>query len=234
MRRSSLGTNSVDLVVFDNVVGRNVVIPAASRITAGDRFRVVGPTGTTTITFVAGAPVNPGDVQFNGTETADQLALAVIAALPTTLRPVNLGGGVINMLAASTLIFDDDSPIAQSNPTRVVQNADQLVVPDGFSISTGDEFTVVGASTSTRFVFVQALTGAPDELLYSITETASQIGAKILARLPAVLDPDPRARWFDQLHQFTGHDHLCWPYGGQRIVTARPTRQSHRNRRPRR
>ncbi len=176
-------------VVFDNVVGRNVVIPDASRITAGDRFRVVGPSGTTTITFVAGPPVNPGDVQFDGTETADELAAAVLAALPKTLRPFNEGNGLINMLAASALIFDVDSPFAQSNPTRVVQNADQLIVPDGFLISDGNEFTVVGAGTTTRVVFVTTLTGAPDELLYSSTETAVQIGAKIMARLPAILDP---------------------------------------------
>ncbi len=179
-------------VILDNIVGRDVVIPDGATLTDGDQFLLEGPVGTFfPVTFVTGTPVNPGDVQFTTGQTAAAIADAVVAAVPKSLRPYAESGGLISFLGATDVIVVGNTPIGQANPTQVVLTADQLVVPDGNQLSSGDGFIIDGAGTLTRFVFVEAAdaTGNADELIFARTDTAQDIALAIFARLPDVLDP---------------------------------------------
>lgn len=162
---------------------------------AGFHFNFETVSSTTVVpfnvTFVTGTPSNPGEVQFNSLQTADEVAMAVVDALPSSFRPRNEGGGRISLYAATDIVAGT-APVGQSNPTQVVRNgANQLVVPDGINISSGDEFIVSGAGTTTRFLFVEAAdaTGVADEFIFDRAETAQDIGARIIERLPDILDP---------------------------------------------
>ncbi|MFK8115237.1 MAG: peptidase, partial [Rubripirellula sp.] len=186
-----LRNEDFETVTLDSIVGKNVVIPAGSALADGDGFTVVGPDGPFTVTFITGlVPANPGEVSFSVSQSALEIAEAVINAVPASLRAISDGNGTISFLGATDVIVLGDSPIGQSNPVDIRQTSDQLIVPAGVNISSFDELTVNGLGTTTRFLFVEAVdaTGAPDEFIFSPTESAFDIGARLIELLPDALD----------------------------------------------
>lgn len=186
-----LQNEQFETVILDSVVGRDVVIPSGAELANGDGFVVVGPDGPIPVTFVSGAPTAPGEVTFSASQSALEIAEAVVDAVPASLRAISDGNGIISFLAATDVFVLGDSPIGQSNPVDVVQTADQLLVPNGLSMSSFEELVVDGAGTTTRFFFVTAAdaTGTdPDEFIFDPMESAFDIGLRIVNLLPDVLD----------------------------------------------
>ncbi|TWT49074.1 hypothetical protein Pla22_42660 [Rubripirellula amarantea] len=185
-----IDNDSGSTVSFTTIVGKDIVIPNGTELEDGDAFILDGPGGPTTITFVTGPATNPGEVQFSAAESASVIAQKVIRAIPQVMRAVSDGGPLISVLAATNVVAVGDSPIGESNPVRVTQTSDQLIVPDGIFLSSGDGFTVTGAGTTTTIVFVEAADalGNANEFIFSPAESALQISSRLIDRFPEALD----------------------------------------------
>ena len=185
-------------VLFQTIVGRDVLIPDGSLLSAGDQFVLTGPGGNFTVSFVNGAAINPGEVSFTAGQLAAEIAVNVIAAIPVRYQAVDDGGGRISVLAASNVIVIGNAPIGQATPVQVNQNSDQLIIPDGQFLSSGEEFTITGLGTTTQIIFVEAIdaTGAPEEYVFSTNDSSLDIATGLLTRFPVELDAilDPRGR----------------------------------------
>ncbi len=179
-------------IVFENIVGKDIVLPPGSAIGDGEQFTLTGPEGDFTATFVlAGSATGaPGEVVYSATDTIDQITSAVFAVLPNSLSPQNEGGGRISVLAASDVTIGD-ATVAQSNPVQVDLTVTQLVVPDGSDIVDFEQITFDGPTTSTTVEFVQTPgSGTPGlvEIVYSLGNSAAAIAGRIVRALPVELD----------------------------------------------
>lgn len=181
------GPSTGGTVTFENIVGRDVVLPSGALLDAGDGFAVTGPEGVFTVNFVAGAANSVGDVTFTAVMTADEIAEAVIAALPPSLRPYNDGSGRVSLLAASELTVFGAGPVGQSNPVIVSQSTSQLLVPPGSEMSPGESVTFFGAFAPVTITFQAVAQGGVNEIVYSDTDSAQDIALRIHALLPDAL-----------------------------------------------
>ncbi|GAA4448800.1 tandem-95 repeat protein [Novipirellula rosea] len=194
---SILDNSTAQTVFFENIIGKDIVLPAGSALKTGDSFSVQGPAVNgvpqlVTITFTDTAPAGPGEVLFNPSQTAAEVAAEVFKILPKSLQPYNEGAGRISLLAASAVTIFGDSPVAQSNPVQVEATATEVIVPDGSSVVANEQITFEGETTSTTIQLVTAAGTVTDpaviEIVYSPTNTAVQIAERILAVLPTELD----------------------------------------------
>ena len=131
-------------------------------------------------------------MQFNLGMTAAEVARAVFDTLPQSVGPMIDGGGRISMRAASQVFIVGDTPVAQSTPIQVDQNATTLTIPDGSDIAIDEQITFDGETTSTTIQFVQTAGTATDpnviEILYTPSNTAAVLAERILDVLPEELD----------------------------------------------
>ncbi|NND97650.1 MAG: cell surface protein, partial [Pirellulaceae bacterium] len=121
-------------VLYESIVGRDVVFPAGSALEVGDQFSVTGPDGDFTVTFVTATPTAVGEVQFTTAMTAIDVAEAVLAILPGSLNPSDNGDGSLSLFAASAVTVIGDIPVGQSNPVQieVVERPFQFIPPSTF------------------------------------------------------------------------------------------------------
>ncbi|QEG01722.1 hypothetical protein Mal15_58010 [Stieleria maiorica] len=195
-------------ILLENVVGTTVVFPAGADIASGDTITLSSANGNVaTLTFVT-ANAGPGEVEVNASMNASQVAAAVFDAIDRHTRPINLGGGRIRFAAVSTVTSTVQLGLANPNPV-LVQRLDpvfngntqfdgalQLVIPDGDQIFPGDRieisdrlFNPLNPTIQDQFTFVETLTGAPNEILYTRTDTADTIARALFALLPLELQP---------------------------------------------
>ncbi len=185
-------------VTFENIVGKDLILPPGSAINDGDQFSVTGPEGIFTATFVlAGSATGAaGEVIFSPVDSAADITNAVFAVLPKSLQPFIDSANQISLKAASDVTIGDSS-VAQSNPVQVDTAVSQLVVPDGSNIVEFEQITFDGPTTSTTIEFVQTPgAGNPAfiEILYSPANSAVSIAERIVNILPpeldAIVEPD--------------------------------------------
>ena len=199
----SFQDSNFNLIEFDQIVGRDVLFPAGVRLDDGDQFTITGPEGDFTVTFVIGTAANPGEVQFNTSMSAIDVAEAVMAVLPGSLNPLDNNDGSISLFAASDVTPLSDIPVGQSNPVQVevietpdrflpvppffepgTPPATQLIVQAGRELADGETITIVGRNSITTLTYVRTGTASPGEIVFNPGDSADQIAARVMAQLP--------------------------------------------------
>ena len=191
-------------VVFDNIVGRDLVFPAGSAIADGEQISVTGPDGPFTITFVTGAATAPGEVQFTAAMTSSQVTRAVFDVLPFSLQPV-LESSRISLLAATDVTHLSELPVGQSNPVQVTvvekpfqflpdgtfvpstPPASQIIVPPGSGVFVGEEVQLFGNGAFVTLKYVDVDNGIPGEVFFTPTDSVDTVAASVIAQIPAEL-----------------------------------------------
>ena len=205
-QRISFTDEDANQVLLENIVGTEVIFPSGGQIVPGDFITLRQSGGATHfLQFVSGA-AGPNEVQITTGMSANEVARAVIAALDTSVQAAgpetnNATDGRVRFAAVDQFNVIGDSLIAESNPIFVqrvdsgydgaifindVGQAPQIVVPDGRFILPGDtlELTTSGFAT-TVFTFVETATFAPNEIVFTATESADTIARRLMANLPA-------------------------------------------------
>ncbi|PNY35518.1 hypothetical protein C2E31_18645 [Rhodopirellula baltica] len=192
-------------IVLENKVGTTVAFPAASDITIGDVIQLVDGNGVNyALQFTNTTPL-PGQVQITPGMTANQVARAAIAALSQDVQakgPLSTlsTDGRVRFASITDFSVFGSTVIGESNPILVQRFdtmfdgaitanaggiADQIVIPDGQLILSGDQ--LVFGNTQT-IEFVEELTGNPNEFLFSPSETADEIARRLMTVLDSQFD----------------------------------------------
>ncbi|MGB7348125.1 MAG: right-handed parallel beta-helix repeat-containing protein, partial [Pirellulaceae bacterium] len=188
-------------ILFESIVGRDVVFPAGIALTNGAQFSVTGPDGVFPVRFVTSVPTLVGDVQFNSGMSAIDVADAVLAILPGSLNATSNNDGSLSLLAANDVTVIGDVPVGQSNPVQIkvvdtpfqffptfipgTTAASQIVVPSGAELATGESILITGPSSTTQLTYVNIPTGAAGEVVFAVNDTADDIARRIMPQLPS-------------------------------------------------
>ncbi|KLU05935.1 Alkaline phosphatase [Rhodopirellula islandica] len=134
-------------VLFQTILGRDVVFPTGADLENGDQLTITGPNGPTDITFVTVPSTTPkplNEVVFNVGMTANEVAQTVVASIDKSLAPYFEGNGRVSFRAASDVLVDANIAAGQSNPTQVEQSAQRMLIPTALTFEVGEQIEVVG------------------------------------------------------------------------------------------
>ncbi|MEO1524863.1 MAG: tandem-95 repeat protein [Planctomycetota bacterium] len=178
-------------VLLESVLGSEVLFGTGAEINVGDVLTLSGPEISDSVTFVAGA-AGPGEVQIDPAMTAEEVVVAVIAALDQRVSGYNVGGGLAQFEAIDSVVVTGDSKIGETSPVLVQRNASttleaaQVTVPAGLDIADGDSFTITSGTTVDTFTFVTVPTGAPNEVLFTPADSQDDVAERLLSIIPNV------------------------------------------------
>ena len=174
---------------IESVVGVEVLFGNGNEIIPGDVITLIGPEVTTSVQFVAG-PAGPGQVQVNPTMSADEVAAAVVRAVDQEIGAINISDGIVQFRGANVLTVIGDSKIGETSPLlyqRIDTGLGEAVdirVPDGDQILPGDVLTISAGGRIETYTFVDALTGADNEVLFAPNDSGDVIAQRLFALLP--------------------------------------------------
>tara|TARA_R110002072_G_scaffold48407_2_gene132194 strand:- start:10807 stop:33357 length:22551 start_codon:yes stop_codon:yes gene_type:complete len=181
-------------VLFQTVVGRDVVFPTGADLEIDDQLSIVGPNGPTTVTFVTAPSATPkplNEVVFNVGMTADEVARTVVASVDKALAPYFEGDGRVSFRAATDVIVDGNIAAGQSNPTQVDVTASRMIIPTAQTFEAGEQIEVTGPDglvTTLTYTNVDnsvaPATFFPGEIYVAPFDSKQAIAQKILEQLP--------------------------------------------------
>lgn len=173
--------------------GQEIIVPSGFQLVDGQTLDIVTFLGTTTITFVNGPAVNPGDVSFSAFDPP----VTIAGNLATELT--NLGfSAVVDTVTGNTVRLLADDVISGTANTNSTLLLDQLAtgllnlsIPDGSEIRSGTQITLFGPTFET-ITFIRRGENVPDvgtiPVYYTNADTAEDLYPAIIGGLSAAWD----------------------------------------------
>ncbi|NND98766.1 MAG: cell surface protein, partial [Pirellulaceae bacterium] len=168
-----------------------LLVPSGAELTAGEQITVVGPTSNVTLTYVNILTGAPNEILFSSTDSQDDVARSVLAALPVDTAAVYEGNGFITFLNTTNVTLTASaSQIAIDNGFSVSENRFFITVANGDNLVDGETLTFTTTSGTSVVTFVDTANPVgPGQVAFQAGDTV----ATIATRLQAVLGDDLQA-----------------------------------------